>query len=343
MATSFERRLQESAPELAALLRRAEVLAEHCSMAVGGPADYYLPLSSTEDLGSVLALCHELEQPFLVLGRGSNVVFSDAGYRGLVIQLESPRTEGACRIYSRQETAAFLDTAPASALAWSRAKAGTLRLVEAPAGLELGALSSVVAAEGLEGLAFACGIPGSVGGAIYMNAGAYEGCMQDVCLLVEATDALGHPQRTWAPDFSFAYRDSCYRHRPLYIRRAFFLLHETQYQDQLEAHIADLQERRKRSQPLELPSAGSVFKRPVGYFAGKLIVDAGLQGLQIGGAQVSEKHAGFIVNRGGATARDIVELVCHIRRVVRAFHGVELEPEIRVLEEDGSSLDWSIL
>ena len=283
--------------------KRNEPLAPHSSFRIGGAARLALFPKNRDEMILCLQRLSAQQMRYLVIGNASNVLFSDDGFDGAVIFC------GEWRESSLEGTE-----------------------LTASVGVSLASLASQAQKASLSGLEFAHGIPATVGGAVFMNAGAYGGTIADVCVRSEYFDPSdGFCHILNGAEHLFGYRDSFYkRHPSLVILSATFSL----VPDDGEAvmgRMKDYMQRRRASQPLELPSAGSVFKRPEGYFAGKLIEDAGLKGVSIGGAEVSEKHAGFIVNRGGATASDVRALVELIReRVMRSF-GVELECEIRFL------------
>lgn len=281
-------------------------LSRHSSFRIGGAADIALFPHSSDELCQTLSLLQANKIPTLVIGNGSNVVFSDEGYRGAVV------FTGKCRKIKIEDDMIFAD-----------------------AGVSLSALASAARDESLSGLEFAFGIPGTLGGAVYMNAGAYGGSMSDVCISSEYYDLeTGQRNTLIGSKQDFDYRKSIYQKHPeRIILGATLKLKKGNCTDISEAMRA-YWEKRKNSQPLELPNAGSVFKRPEGHFAGKLIEDCGLKGLTVGGAQVSEKHAGFIVNIGGATCEDVKRLVEQIKTTVLQQTGVELECEIRFLTYD---------
>lgn len=279
-----------------------ESMVKHTSFQIGGPADVYALPENTEELLKIARECRTQSLPFTLLGGGTNVLVSDAGIRGVVAQvygLNRIRLYGGGRI-------------------------------TAEAGVSLKQLADDACEAGLSGLAFASGIPGTVGGAVYMNAGAYEHAIAEVC---ESADVLlpdGSVVTLWASDMEFDYRHSILQANGGLVLSATFRLTPGDPAS-IRAEIDDLNARRARSQPLEYPSAGSTFKRPKGYYAGTLIMECGLKGYTIGGAQVSEKHAGFIINRGGATAKEVRLLIDHIRRTVHTQTGVSLEPEVRLI------------
>ena len=261
------------------------------SFKVGGPADRLITVNSKE----------ELEEAFtyprpMILGNGTNVLFSDAGYRGTIIKFGPELSKVSVR--------------------------GTV--VKAGAGASFAVAAKTASAKGLTGLEFACGIPGSVGGAVYMNAGAYDGSVADVVEKVESIPQLS--------DYGLSYRHSSFMDEGAVILGATFRLKKGD-QAEIDAKIADLTNRRTTKQPLSFPSAGSFFKRPEGHFAGRLIEEAGLKGRTVGGAQISELHAGFMINIGGATCADILELMHIVQNEVFERSGVHLEPEVRIIAE----------
>ncbi len=280
-------------------------MAELTTFKIGGPIDRLLEPADEAELAEVLQFAAEEELPWLVVGLGSNLLVRDKGIRGIGIRLIGK----------------FLEWNVEGETAISGA------------GVALSDLSRGTACRGLTGLEFACGIPGTVGGAVFMNAGAYDGDIAKVLTKAEAY----YPGRglAWlaAADLDFGYRHSRFQHETAVITRAAFDLRPVN-QDDANSRITELTCQRESKQPLEWPSAGSVFRRPEGHYVGPLIEQAGLKGFRIGGAQVSPKHAGFIVNAGGATAADVLALIDHIRKVIRVQYGVELVPEIRVIGEE---------
>lgn len=284
-------------------VRVNESLASHTTFQIGGPCDVMVFPETAEALADVIRACTEEDQPFFVLGKGSNVLVSDQGIRGVVIA-----TERLQRLVVDGTT------------------------VTASAGLSLINVSKACAELGLTGLEFASGIPGSIGGAAYMNAGAYDGEMKDVITSVTVLDEGGLIRDIPAEEMRFSYRHSRLKDEPLVCLAVTMQL---QHGDKAEilAKVADLSERRSSKQPLEMASAGSTFKRPVGHYAGPLIIDAGLQGYHIGGAQVSTKHAGFLVNTGDATADDVIRLIHTVQAAVLRKFGVRLETEVRFVGE----------
>lgn len=272
------------------------------SFRIGGPAALAAFPDTAERMAETLRLLDEREIPRIVIGNGSNVLFPDEGYAGCVV------FTGQMKELTRRENG-----------------------FHTAAGVSLSALCAAAREASLTGVEFACGIPGSVGGAVFMNAGAYGGSMEGITVCSEYYDAKTGTLGTWkGAEQAFGNRTSIYAREPRYtVLGAEIRLSEGE-KDRIAETMRALLERRRQSQPLEYPSAGSVFKRPEGFFAGKLIEDCGLKGTRVGGAEVSQKHAGFIVNRGGATARDVRTLIERIRERVLAETGVTLECEIRI-------------
>lgn len=279
-----------------------EPLSAHTSFQVGGPADYWVSPENAEQLAGVMALCREESTPWYVFGRGSNVLVSDEGFRGVAISLKkgfsSCRAEG--------------------------------NLVYAGAGAGLGAVAAAALQHGLSGFEFAAGIPGSMGGAMVMNAGAYGGELKDVLTGATVLTPEGELLCLTGEEMELGYRTSCIQKKG-YIGLEARISLEPGNPEEIRARMDELADRRKSKQPLEFPSAGSTFKRPSGYFAGKLIEEAGLRGFRVGGAQVSEKHCGFVINRDHATASEILELCRQVQNRVKEHSGVELELEVRLL------------
>ncbi len=270
-------------------------------------------LSSMKAGGKVKRLCRpadtkafvetikEIEEPFVVLGNGSNVFFTSAGYDGTVILTTA--------INSIKDT-----------------ENGFV----CGAGASLTALAARAGDRGLTGLEFAYGIPGSVGGAVFMNAGAYGGEIKDVLVNVLCADKAGNLYNISAEEAQLSYRHSAFMENGLYILEATFALNDGN-REEIKAKMLDNMCRRKDKQPLEYPSCGSTFKRPEGHFAGALIEGCGLKGFSVGGAQVSEKHAGFVINRGGATGDEVLSLIREVQRIVKEQTGVDLETEVRII------------
>nr|WP_122012980.1 UDP-N-acetylmuramate dehydrogenase [Maliibacterium massiliense] len=273
----------------------------YTSFQIGGPADILLLPGDAEQARQAVRYLRAQQLPYIVMGNGTNLLVADAGYHGVVIHMH--------RAFSRITCS------------------GTL--CRAQAGVMMSKLARQTQGQGLSGLEFAAGIPGTLGGAVAMNAGAYGGQISDVVCAIHALDAAGMPV-VWQGDaLTFGYRKSPVKEGCVVLEVEMRLRRDDP--QEIAARIADFQMRRAAKQPLQYPSAGSVFKRPKGHFAGALIEQAGLKGTRIGGAEVSEKHAGFIINRGGATARDVRDLIAHIQRVVLEQSGVSLQCEVRML------------
>ena len=280
----------------------AEPMKNHTTFRIGGPADALALPKTPEEVAEVVRFCHEHAQPYYVLGNGSNLLVSDEGYRGLVLQLYRNFND----IQVNGET------------------------ITVQSGAMLAAVARTAYQTGLTGLEFASGIPGTIGGAVVMNAGAYGGEMRNVLKEVTVLTKEGEVLVIPAKALELGYRTSVIPKNGWIVLGAVLQLKKGD-QEQILARMEELKEQRITKQPLDLPSAGSTFKRPEGYFAGKLIMDAGLRGFTVGGAQVSEKHCGFVVNRGNATAADVWKLICEVKRRVKEMTGVELEPEVKLL------------
>ncbi|MBQ6849200.1 MAG: UDP-N-acetylmuramate dehydrogenase [Clostridia bacterium] len=280
-------------------------MAQATTFRIGGPADLLIDLP-TDTVGPILTLCKEENIPYLFIGNGSNLLVGDKGIRGAVLRL--------------QEEEPILQPELGEGVLY------------APAGMQLKKLCQFARDHSLSGLEFAFGIPGTVGGAVYMNAGAYGGEMADVVQLAHCITPDGEPGILPAAELAFGYRHSALMERGCIVTGVTLKLTPGDY-DTIAATMKDLMGRRREKQPLEYPSAGSFFKRPEGYFAGKLIQDAGLKGFSVGDAQVSEKHAGFVINRGAATAADMVELCRQVQAKIMETDGVLLEPEVRFIGE----------
>ena len=283
----------------------AEPMTKHTSFHIGGPAELMAQPQSEAELQSLLLKAAEAAVPVTLVGNGSNLLVRDKGIRGLVIKLGS-----------------MLRDIKVSG-----------NVLTFGSGVSLAQASKKVAELGLSGMEFAVGIPGSIGGAVYMNAGAYDGEMSKVVKSVRVMDAAGEVSELSAGELDFGYRHSALQGSGKIVTSVTVELAAGDKQAIAEK-MADFSNRRITKQPLELPSAGSMFKRPPGYFAGTLIDQTGLKGYTVGGAQVSTKHAGFVVNIGGATAADVLQLISDVQAKVFAAHGVKLEPEVLVLGEE---------
>lgn len=279
-----------------------EPMSAHTTFEIGGPADLFVIPDDIEEACEAIAACREAGEECFVLGCGSDLLVSDEGYRGVVIAL----SDGLLNVSVEGEE------------------------MTCQAGVSLREASEMACELGLAGLEFACGIPGSVGGACFMNAGAYGGCIADILSSVCALMPDGSLANIPVGELALGYRKSRVRDEGLVVLSATFRLREGRPED-IRARMDDLTQRREEKQPLDRPSAGSTFKRPEGHFAGKLITDAGLKGYQHGGAGVSSKHAGFVVNLGGATAADVRAVISHVQDEVERQFGVRLEPEVRFL------------
>lgn len=281
-----------------------EPMKDHTTFRVGGPADFFVMPETAEEVKALAGMCKAEETDCHIIGNGSNLLVSDRGVRGVVVQIG--------RAMSGIESEGEMITAQAGAL--------------------LSAVAARALEEGLTGFEFAAGIPGTLGGACVMNAGAYGGEMKDVLEKVTVLAPEGEICVLAAEELELGYRTSVIA-RKGYIALEAVIRLKKGAKDEIRAVMEDLKDRRVSRQPLEYPSAGSTFKRPEGYFAGKLIQDAGLRGFSVGKAQVSEKHCGFVINRGGATAADVVKLMCQVADRVEEQFGVRLEPEVKRLGE----------
>ena len=281
-------------------VRINEPMKNHTTFKIGGPAQYYVTPESVTQIQEVVSLCRDMNIPLHVIGNGSNILVGDDGVDGVVLALFNTFSD-----YEIKDN-----------------------VITAQAGMSLIKLAVIAVREGLTGLEFASGIPGSVGGAVYMNAGAYDGQMKDVVTSVTVLDEAGNIRILGRDELDMGYRTSAVAKHNMIVLQVIIEL-KTGDKEQIKDRMNQLSELRKQKQPLEYPSAGSTFKRREGYFAGKLIADAGLKGYSIGGAAVSEKHAGFVVNMGGATAKDVVELTDYIKKRIIEQFGVTLELEIK--------------
>jgi len=296
--------LKDTAAALGCRVTENAPMAQATTFRIGGPADLLIDLPAAA-AGPILALCKQEDIPYLFIGNGSNLLVGDKGIRGAVLRLLD-------------------DGADPTLLEGNR--------LYVPAGMPLKRLCLYAREQSLTGLEFGFGIPGTVGGAVYMNAGAYGGEMADV---IESADCLtpnGEPCTLTAAQLELGYRHSALMEKGYIVLGVTLRLTPGDH-DAIAAAMADLMRRRREKQPLEYPSAGSFFKRPEGYFAGALIEQAGLKGFAVGDAQVSEKHAGFVVNRGTATAADMVELCRQVQAKILEKDGVLLEPEVRFIGE----------
>ena len=285
-----------------------EPLAAHCTFRIGGPADVFVQPETEEQLCRAIALCRECGVKYYLLGNGSNILFEDAGYRGTVIDTTAMQQE----------------------ISFAEAPDGAASITVG-AGTKLSALCKAALEKGLTGLEFAYGIPGTVGGAVYMNAGAYGGEVKDVLSTVTYLTREGTVVTEEAADLDLSYRHSSFEENGGCILSAVFRLNPGD-PAAIRARMDELMQKRIDKQPLDKPSAGSTFKRPAGAFAAALIDQCGLRGYRHGGAAVSEKHCGFVVNLGGATCADVLALCDEVRAIVKEKTGFDLEKEIRVVK-----------
>ena len=282
-----------------------EPMSEHTTFAVGGPADVLILPESVKEMSLAIRAARRLDLPVTVLGGGSNVLVRDGGIRGVVIQLNTMKKVLACHD----------------------------RKIMASAGFMLKDICQFAQENSLTGIEFACGIPGTLGGAVFMNAGAYDGEMSHVVSRVRTVNSTGGVHPYDAPNLGFSYRQSRFQKSKEFVVEVELTLRSGDPKE-IQARMDDLMTRRRSKQPLEMHSAGSTFKRPPGYYAGTLIDQTGLKGLSCGDAQVSMKHAGFVVNPGHASARDVLNVIHEVQKRVEKAHGVHLEPEVRIIGED---------
>lgn len=285
-------------------VRRQEPMSLHTTFRIGGPADLFVMPGSIQAVADSIRICKETQTPYAVIGNGSNLLVSDAGYRGVIIQIGRNLNQ----ITRNGEE------------------------IRAQAGAMLSVIAKTALLESLTGFEFASGIPGTLGGAVVMNAGAYGGEMKDVLTEVTVLTREGEIRTIPAEKLELGYRTSLAAKNGWIILEA-VLRFQKGDAEAIRSRMEELKVQRVTKQPLDLPSAGSTFKRPEGYFAGKLIMDAGLRGFTVGGAQISEKHCGFVVNKGGATAEDVRNLICAVQKKVQEDAGVKLEPEVKFLGE----------
>ena len=278
---------------------RQEPMRLHTTFCVGGPAALFLELQSEQEFRDILTLLHAEEEDYFTVGNGSNLLISDTGYNGVI--LHPSKNFGDVRVEGE-------------------------RLI-CESGATLAAIARTALEQELTGFEFAAGIPGSLGGAIVMNAGAYDGEMKQVVETVKLITPEGEIITKDSEEMEFSYRHSILKEKPYLVLSVTIKLRKGE-KEQIKARMEELAQKRREKQPLEYPSAGSTFKRPEGYFAAKLIQDAGLRGLMVGGAQVSEKHCGFVINKDQATAKDIYELMKRVQEQVKEKCGVMLEPEV---------------
>ncbi len=276
-----------------------EPMSKHTTFRIGGEADCLIQIETVEQLKGILSYLQQLELPYFVLGNGSNLLVSDKGFSGVVLEIADKmsdvRVEGNCLI--------------------------------AQAGAPMSKIARAAYENGLTGFEFAAGIPGTIGGGVVMNAGAYGGELKQVVTKVTVVDKKGDLLDLDNGTMEFGYRTSVIKNHPFIVTQVCIQLKQGN-KEEIKAVMDDLAAKRREKQPLDYPSAGSTFKRPEGYFAGKLIMDAGLRGYRVGDAQVSEKHCGFVINRGAATATEVKQLMSHVQSKVKEQFGVDLEPEV---------------
>ena len=282
-----------------------EPMSRHTTFRVGGPADFFVTPKAKEEVRDVIRICKEAGMPYYIIGNGSNLLVSDAGYRGVIVQIYKEMNE--VKVEGD--------------------------LVKAQAGALLSGIAAKALGAELSGFEFASGIPGTIGGACVMNAGAYGGEMKDVLESVTVLTGEGKIIELGRNELELGYRTSVIAKKGYIVLGAVLKL-ERGDGEKIKTYMDELKEKRVTKQPLEYPSAGSTFKRPEGYFAGKLIEDAGLRGFQVRGAQVSERHCGFVINRDHATAADIMELMRQVQIRVKESSGVDLEPEVKRLGDE---------
>lgn len=296
---NLEQILKDTLKSERSVLKTMEPMSRHTSFRIGGPASFFVSPADEEDLAAVLDVCGEHHILWNILGNGSNLLVSDKGCEGVVISMDG--------------------------FTQAQAQGNQIRV---GAGTLLSKAAHLALRHSLTGMEFAAGIPGSAGGALVMNAGAYGSEMKDILKTTRVMTAEGEVLVLDAEALELGYRTSCIPSRGYIVLEAVFELRPGD-PAVIEARMKELASRRREKQPLEYPSAGSTFKRPEGHYAGKLIEEAGLRGYKLGGAQVSEKHCGFVINSGNATAADVIGLCSHVREAVRENSGVELEMEVK--------------
>ncbi len=284
------------------IVKTNEIMKEHTSFKVGGEADYFITPKNVTQLKTTIDICINNNIDYCIIGNGSNILISDSGYRGAIIQIFKNMNDF------------HIDN----------------DIIEAYSGILLSKLSNIALENNLTGLEFASGIPGTLGGAIAMNAGAYGGEMKQIILDALVMDRDGNLFTLTNDELELDYRTSIISKQNLIVINVKLKLKAGNY-NKIKEYMYELNSQRKQKQPLEFPSAGSTFKRPTGYFAGKLIMDAGLAGFSIGDAQVSTKHCGFIINKGNATAKNIFDLINYVQKIVYEKFNVKLEPEIKFI------------
>lgn len=302
-----------------ASVKEQELLSNHTTLRIGGPADILVMPASVDQIKKCVRMCQEEQVPYFILGRGSNLLVSDQGFRGVVIKLGMPFS-------------AITVGAAKEELETEEGKKEAV-LVEAMAGVTLARLANVLAEEGLSGFECESGIPGTLGGAVVMNAGAYGGEISDHIVSATVLTPEGSVEELSREELKLGYRSSIVQQTEGMVVLSAKFLFPRGNREQIRARMEELNAKRRQKQPLEYPSAGSTFKRPEGYFAGKLIEDAGLKGFRVGGIEVSQKHCGFVINKEHGTAAQMAELMQQVDRIVFEKFGVHLEPEVRRLGE----------
>jgi len=282
-----------------------EEMKNHTTFKIGGPVDIMVLPQDEEDVATVVSFCRERDIPLFIFGVGSNLLVRDRGIRGVAMKLGENLDE--VEVNGDQ--------------------------IQAQAGVKISALARIAAFHSLSGLEFAEGIPGSLGGALVMNAGAYDGEMQGIVTAARAIGPDGSIETLKNEEMQFGYRRSIFQSNGYIIIYATLKL-ATGNRNEIEQRMLEFARRREEKQPLDKPSAGSTFRRPPGFYVGPMLEELGLKGYQIGDAQVSSKHAGFIINNGNATARDVLELIAYIQQKAKERFGVDLQPEIRVVGQD---------
>lgn len=282
-----------------------EPMKNHTSFKIGGPVDFLLLPTTLKEVKDILKVCKDQSIPLFIMGNGSNLLVRDKGVRGVVIKI--------ARNFSDVEING--------------------NIVKAQAGVLLSRLAKLILRKELQGFEFASGIPGTLGGAVTMNAGAYGGEMKDVLLAAEVIDKSGNIYELFGEEMNLGYRQSAIQDKDLIVLNATLELKKGKYEE-IKALMEDLDHRRKTKQPLEWPSAGSTFKRPTGYYAGKLVQDVGLKGFTMGRAQVSDLHSGFVINKGNCSATEIIGLIQHIQGKVKDQFGVDLCTEVKIIGEE---------
>lgn len=320
--------LNEVKEQMGGIIKIDEPMKFHTTFQVGGPADYFVSPRSEEEIRILLEKAKRYEIPVFIVGNGSNLLVSDKGYRGMIVQIGKEFSDVAVD-GEWKSTTSPIDGKNGTQI---DDLVGDGEVVSAQAGASLAKIARTAYENGLGGFEFAAGIPGTLGGAVSMNAGAYGGEIKDVIVDARLLTKEGEILTKKADELDLSYRSSIITKEDYIVLKARFCF-EKKDKKEIKTKMDELAFARKSKQPLEFPSAGSTFKRPEGYFAGKLIMDAGLRGFQVGGAKVSDKHCGFVINAGGATATDIYSLILQVREKVQKQFQVTLCPEVKMLGE----------